>query len=78
MDGAQAVALKEARRRLALRRRLVLQALGSKEAAPEPLWKEIHALSREIGDIDRQLGAPRVLAMPSVTLKDQGRTAVPE
>ena len=62
----QAFVLREAKKRLILKRRSVLSALtGTGPAQPtEALWSEIYALSREIGDIDRQLGLPSILPMP--------------
>jgi hypothetical protein len=75
MDRAQAAALKEARRRLTLKRRLVLLSLSSKEDAPERLWREFHGLSREIFDIDRELGIPRMLVTPPPRGHDDGSTA---
>lgn len=66
MKHEQAFALREAKKRLTLKRRSVLSALaGTPRAQPtEALWAEIYALSREIVDIDRQLGRPFILPMP--------------
>ena len=75
MDRADAAGLKEARRRLTLKRRLTLLALSNKEDAPEPLWREIYALSRKIGDIDRELGVPRMLTTPAVRLARRDRSS---
>jgi hypothetical protein len=62
----QAFDLREAKKRLILKRRSVLSALtGTAPGQPtEALWSEIYAMSREICDIDRQLGLPSILPMP--------------
>ena len=66
MKREKAFALREAKKRLISKRRSVLSALtGTGPSQPtEALWSEIYALSREIGDIDRQLGLPSILPMP--------------
>ena len=66
MDHERAAALREAKRRMVLKRRSMLSELSS--AAPmqlnQPLWSEFYALSQKICDIDRQLGRPSLLPQP--------------
>ena len=74
MDHERAAALREAKRRMVLKRRSVLSALSStaRMQPTEPLWSEFYALSQKICDIDRQLGRPSLLPQP------RGRDRPPE